>query len=102
RAGGKAESVVINATVVDRVTPDMKLFSEESFGPVVSVIRARDTEDAIAIANNSEYGLSAAVFGRDTSRTLEVAQRIESGICHINGPTVFDDGQMHVGGGKSS
>lgn len=102
RAGGRAESVVINATVVDKVTANMKLFSEESFGPIVSVIRARDTEDAIAIANNSEYGLSAAVFGRDGSRTLDVAQRIESGICHINGPTVFDEGQMPFGGVKSS
>jgi benzaldehyde dehydrogenase (NAD) len=59
-------------------------------------------EEAIRCANDNEYGLSAAVFGRDAARALCVAQRIESGICHVNGPTVHDEPQMHFGGVKNS
>ena len=73
-------------------------FALESFGPIVGIIRAKDEEDAIALANDSEYGLSAAVFTRDTARGLKVARRIRSGICHVNGPTVHDEPQMPFGG----
>jgi benzaldehyde dehydrogenase (NAD) len=101
-AGGKPDGALMRPTIVDHVTPAMKLYTEESFGPVVSVIRARDTDDAVRIANATEYGLSAAVFSRDLARALSVAQRIESGICHINGPTVQDEAQMPFGGVKAS
>lgn len=97
-AGGKSEHVIMNATVVDGVTSAMKLYSEESFGPITAVIRARDEADAVRIANDSEYGLSAAVFTRDTARGLKVARQIKSGICHVNGPTVHDEAQMPFGG----
>jgi benzaldehyde dehydrogenase (NAD) len=97
-AGGKADSVLMPATVVDGVTSAMSLYREESFGPVVGVIRARDEADAIRLANDSEYGLSAAVFTRDAARGLRVARRIRSGMCHINGPTVHDEPQMPFGG----
>lgn len=97
-AGGKGTSVVMDATVVDGVTAEMALYRDESFGPVVAVIRARDEEHAIELANDSEYGLSAAVFTRDTARGLSVARRIKSGICHVNGPTVHDEAQMPFGG----
>jgi len=96
--GGQASGVVMPATVIDKVTPDMRLYGEESFGPVVGIIRARDEEDAIRIANDSEYGLSAAVFTRDVARGLTVARRIRSGMCHVNGPTVHDEAQMPFGG----
>jgi acyl-CoA reductase-like NAD-dependent aldehyde dehydrogenase len=92
----------MQATVVDKVTPAMRLFDEESFGPVVSVIRVDGEEEAIGVANDTEYGLSAAVFTRDIARGLRVAQQIESGICHINGPTVHDEAQMPFGGTKAS
>ena len=97
-AGGQADSVVMPATVVDKVTAEMALYREESFGPVVAMIRASDEADAIRIANDSEYGLSAAVFTRDTARGLSVARQIRSGICHVNGPTVHDEAQMPFGG----
>ena len=97
-AGGKGESVVMPATVVDGVTAAMNLYRDESFGPVVAMIRARDTEHAIELANDSQYGLSAAVFTRDVARGLTVARRIHSGICHVNGPTVHDEAQMPFGG----
>lgn len=101
-SGGASEGVLMPAHVVDRVTPDMRLFREESFGPVVAVIRARDEADAIALANDTEYGLSASVFTRDIARGLKVARAIKSGICHVNGPTVHDEAQMPFGGVKAS
>jgi acyl-CoA reductase-like NAD-dependent aldehyde dehydrogenase len=100
--GGEAHGVVMPATVIDQVTPAMRLFREESFGPVVGVIRARDDDHAVALANDTDYGLSAAVFTRDIARGLRVARRIQSGICHINGPTVHDEAQMPFGGVKAS
>jgi acyl-CoA reductase-like NAD-dependent aldehyde dehydrogenase len=101
-AGGEVAGTVMTATVLDGVTPAMRIYGEESFGPVVIVLRAKDTEDAIRIANDTEYGLAAAVFGRDIARALEVAKRIESGICHINSSTVDDEAQMPFGGTKAS
>jgi acyl-CoA reductase-like NAD-dependent aldehyde dehydrogenase len=77
-AGGQLDGSILQPTLLDGVTPDMRL------------------------ANDSEFGLSAAIFSRDTSRALALAQRVESGICHINGPTVHDEAQMPFGGVKSS
>ena len=100
--GGKAESTLMAATLLDHVTPAMQIYSEESFGPVKGIVRVDGEEAAIACANDNDYGLSAAVFSRDTARALRVAARIESGICHINGATVHDEPQMPFGGVKSS
>jgi acyl-CoA reductase-like NAD-dependent aldehyde dehydrogenase len=97
-ASGQAASVLMPATVVDGVTDAMAIYRDESFGPVVAIIRAKDEADAIRIANDSAYGLSAAVFTRDTARGLAVARQIQSGICHVNGPTVHDEAQMPFGG----
>lgn len=101
-AGGEGEGVLMPATVIDKVTTDMRIFYDESFGPVVGIIRARDEAHAIELANDTEYGLSAAVFTRDTARGLRVAKQIKSGICHVNGPTVHDEAQMPFGGTKAS
>ena len=100
--GGVASGAFMDATIVDHVTPAMSIYSEESFGPSVSVVRVKDDEEAIRVANDTDYGLSAAVFCRDINRAISVAQRIESGICHINGPTVQDEPQMPFGGVKAS
>lgn len=101
-AGGKAQGVVMQATVIDGVTSDMRLYSEESFGPIVAVIRVSGEEEAVRIANDSEYGLSSAVFSRDSARAMKVAGRLQTGICHINASTVHDEPQMPFGGVKSS
>jgi vanillin dehydrogenase len=101
-AGGPADGPVMQATVLDHVTPDMRIFHEESFGPVVSVVRVDGEAEAIRLANDTEYGLSSAVFTKDIGRGLRVAKQIESGICHINGPTVHDEAQMPFGGMKGS
>ena len=101
-ARGGRDGTVLGATVLDGVTPAMRLYSEESFGPVVIVVRAKGVDEAVAAANDTEYGLSASVFGRDVRRAMNVARRIQSGICHVNGPTVADEAQMPFGGVKAS
>ena len=101
-AGGKRSGTVVEATLLDHVTPEMRVYAEESFGPVKPIIRVAGEEEAIRIANDTEYGLSSAVFSRDIQRAMAVAARIESGICHINGPTLHDEAQMPFGGVKGS
>lgn len=100
--GGPRKGTIMPASILDHVTPAMEIYAEESFGPVVCMIRVKDAEEAIRVANDTEYGLSAAIFTRDVARGLELAKRIESGICHINGPTVHDEAQMPFGGVKAS
>lgn len=100
--GGKADSTLMPATLLDHVTPAMKIYSDESFGPVKGIVRVNGVDEAVACANDNAYGLSSAVFGRDIARALQVAGRIQSGICHINGPTVHDEPQMPFGGVKGS
>jgi acyl-CoA reductase-like NAD-dependent aldehyde dehydrogenase len=100
--GGKADSTLMPATVLDHVKPGMRVYAEETFGPLKCIVRVDGVEAAVACANDNEYGLSAAVFGRDIARALNVARRIESGICHVNGPTVHDEAQMPFGGTKGS
>ena len=101
-AGGGLDGSIMQATLLDGVSADMRLYREESFGPVAVVLRGDGDEELLALANDSEFGLSAAIFSRDVSRALQLAQRIESGICHINGPTVHDEAQMPFGGVKAS
>jgi benzaldehyde dehydrogenase (NAD) len=100
--GGKADSTLMPATLIDHVTPAMRIYHEETFGPVKAIVRVRSTEEAIACANDNEYGLSAAVFGRDIARAFNVARKVDSGICHVNAPTVHDEAQMPFGGVKGS
>ena len=92
----------MDATVVDHVTPAMHIYDEEIFGPVASIIRVEGDEEALRVANETEYRLSAAVFGRDLGRALGVARRVESGMCHINAATIHDEPHMPFGGVKAS
>jgi len=101
-AGGKRMGTCWSATLLDHVNPQMKIYREESFGPVKSIIRVDGDDQAVSIANDTEYGLSSAVFSQDIQRAMAVAKRIQSGICHINGPTVNDEAQMPFGGTKDS
>ncbi len=101
-AGGAGEDTLMNATLLDHVSPSMKIYRDEVFGPVACIFRAGSVDEAVRIANDTEYGLSASVFSGDTVRAMSVAKRIESGICHINGPTVHDEAQMPFGGMKES
>jgi len=101
-AGGGIVGSVVEPTVLADVTPEMKIYYEESFGPVVCLVEVGDADEAVAVANDTEYGLAAAVFSRDVDAALDVARRIESGICHINSSTVHDEPQMPFGGVKGS
>lgn len=100
--GSKAETTLMPATLLDQVTPAMRIYHEESFGPVKGIVRVHGVEEAIRCANDNDYGLSAAVFGKDIARAFNVARKIESGICHVNAPTVHDEAQMPFGGVKGS
>ena len=101
-AGGSRDGSVVSATLIDHVDAGMTIYQEESFGPVKPIIRVANDDEAVRVANDTEYGLSAAVFSQNIQRAMAVADRIESGICHINGPTVSDEAQMPFGGVKNS
>ncbi len=101
-AGGKRDGTIWSATLLDNVNPQMKIYREESFGPVKSIIRVDGDDEAVSVANDTEYGLSSAVFSENIQRAMAVAKRIQSCICHINGPTVNDEPQMPFGGTKDS
>lgn len=100
--GGKVRGNFLDATVLDHVTPAMRIYEEETFGPVVSLLRVVSDEEAITLANATEYGLSSAVFSRNIERAMAIAGQLESGICHINSATVADEPQAPFGGMKSS
>lgn len=80
----------------------MDIYTQESFGPVKPIIRVKSAEEAIRVANDTEYGLSSAIFSQDVKRALALSRKLETGICHINGPTVADEAQVPFGGVKSS
>ncbi|MEQ1955026.1 NAD-dependent succinate-semialdehyde dehydrogenase [Mesorhizobium sp. CN2-181] len=88
-------------TLLDHVTPDMPVFKEETFGPVAAVIRVGDADEAIELANTSEFGLGAALWTKDLSRAERLARRIEAGAVFING-MVASDPRLPFGGIKKS
>jgi acyl-CoA reductase-like NAD-dependent aldehyde dehydrogenase len=100
--GGKAEGLVYYPTVLTGVTRDMQAYIEEVFGPVAVVIPVKDAEEAIEVANDTKYGLSAAVITGDINKGLEIAEKVESGIFHINDQTVHDEPHVPLGGCKDS
>ena len=89
-------------TVLINVTSEMKIFAEESFGPVTSIIKVRDSEEALKIANSTDYGLAAGVITNDMQKAMDLAFRLESGMVHINDCTVADESHAPFGGVKNS
>ena len=101
--GGKADSTLMPATVLDHVTPEMRIYHEETFGPVKAIVRVDGDEEAVATAPTTTSTACRRRCSAATSRApCNVARRIESGICHVNGPTVHDEAQMPFGGVKGS
>jgi acyl-CoA reductase-like NAD-dependent aldehyde dehydrogenase len=100
--GGHADGASYVPTVLYGVTPQMSVYYEESFGPLVSVVVAENADDALRIANDTEYGLAGAVFSQDITKATKIAEKMETGICHVNGATVHDEPQMPFGGLKDS
>lgn len=101
-AGGTARDLYYSPTVIDRVTPAMPAFREEIFGPVVSVTTFATDDEAVRLANDTEYGLSAGILSRSLSRAKAIAERLNVGLVHINDQTVIDDGFMPMGGRGAS
>jgi aldehyde dehydrogenase (NAD+) len=89
-------------TILDRVTPDMRVAREEIFGPVVSIIEIDSWSEAIAIINNTPFGLSSSVYTRDVNRAFAAIRDIESGITYINGPTIGAEVHLPFGGVKQT
>ncbi len=100
--GGEAQGPCFEPTVLLGITEQMRVYGEESFGPLASIVTVDGPDEAIRVANDTDYGLSSAIFSEDVPRALELAQQIESGICHINDATVHDEPQMPFGGVKDS
>jgi acyl-CoA reductase-like NAD-dependent aldehyde dehydrogenase len=101
-AGGVADGNCFAPRVLKGVTPAMRLYREESFGPVASVVIVDGVEEAILTANDNDYGLSSAVFSRDVTLALDLAKRLQAGMSHINGATLDDEAQIPFGGMKDS
>lgn len=101
-AGGSISGTVMQPTVIEHVDSSMRIYHEESFAPIAAIISCANEDEAVSIANDTAYGLASAVFSRDIKRAKAVAMQLETGICHINGPTVFDDPAMPFGGMKDS
>jgi lactaldehyde dehydrogenase len=100
--GGKRDGAFYTATVIDNVTPDMDLVVRETFGPVAPIIRVNDLEEAIEVANATEYGLQAGVFTNDYASAMRCAQEIEAGTVFINKQSTFRTDNMPFGGFKNS
>ncbi|MCC4114939.1 benzaldehyde dehydrogenase [Aromatoleum toluclasticum] len=101
-AGGSSRALFYSPTVLDGVTPDMPAFREEIFGPVVSITTFASDDEAVRLANDTEYGLSAGIISRSISRARAIAERLNVGLVHINDQTVIDDGFMPMGGRGAS
>lgn len=100
--GGNYKDNFFEPTVVADVTREMSIYDGESFGPVITVLAASDSEAAIAIANDTEYGLSSAVITNDLQKAMDIAQRVEAGAVHINHCTIHDEPHVPFGGVKNS
>ena len=92
----------VEPAVFDRVTSDMRIAREEIFGPVLSVLRVKDFDEAMRVANDSEYGLSSSVFTNDTNLVYRFVDEIESGMTHVNSPTTGGEAHIPFGGVKNT
>jgi aldehyde dehydrogenase (NAD+) len=100
--GGTYDNLVYHPTVITDVDPEMRLFKEQTFGPVAPIVVVKDREEALAVANNSDYGLSAGIITNDFTQALDMALKLETGMVHINDQTVNDEPQAPFGGVKDS
>ncbi len=100
--GGRYDNLVYHPTIVTDVKPDMRIFTDQTFGPVAPIVTVGDAEEALAVANNSKYGLSSGIITRDFTRALDIAMRLETGMVHIGDQTVNDEPQAPFGGVKGS
>jgi aldehyde dehydrogenase (NAD+) len=105
--GGKQPSGLprgffIEPTIFDRVGAEFRIAREEIFGPVLSVIRAKNYDEALSFANSSQYGLTSSIYTNNAGHIFDFCERIETGMVHVNSPTVGGEAQIPFGGMKSS
>jgi len=100
--GGERDGAFYQATVIDNVTPDMDLVKNETFGPIAPIIHVHDVDEAIQVANATEYGLQAGVFTNDYAKAMKCANQIEAGTVFINKQSTFRTDNMPFGGFKNS
>jgi aldehyde dehydrogenase (NAD+) len=96
--GGKNNGLFFEPTILTGVTRDMKVFREETFGPVAPVLTADSVDEAVEIANDSDYGLSAGIITRNEQQGLSIARRLRTGMAHINDSSVNDEPHVPFGG----
>ena len=99
---GLDKGYFVQPTVFDHVTPDMRIAREEIFGPVLSVLRVKDFDEAMQVANDCEYGLSSSIFTNDAARIFRFVDEIETGMTHINSPTTGGEAHIPFGGTKGT
>lgn len=97
-AGGEWEGNRCQPTVLEGVTPEMDVYAEETFGPVTSIYPVDSVDEAIERANESEYGLSAAIYTANLDAAMRFANDVESGMVHINAPTMYAEPHVPFGG----
>jgi benzaldehyde dehydrogenase (NAD) len=102
KAGGTYEGLFYRPTVLDAVKPGMRVFDEEIFGPVASVTTFASDDEAVALSNQTEYGLSASVISGSVTRALALGNRLKTGLLHINDQTVADEPHVPFGGRGAS
>jgi aldehyde dehydrogenase (NAD+) len=102
RPAGLPRGFFMEPTIFDQVRPEHRIAREEIFGPVLSVIRVEDYEEAIAASNASDYGLTSSIYTNDAGRIFDFCERIQTGMVHVNSPTVGGEAQIPFGGMKSS
>jgi aldehyde dehydrogenase (NAD+) len=100
--GELAKGFFVQPTIFDRVRPEMRIHCEEVFGPVLSVVRVENFEEAMAVANSSEFGLTSSIYTRDMGRMFRYIDEIETGMTHVNSPTLGGEAQMPFGGVKNT
>jgi aldehyde dehydrogenase (NAD+) len=96
--GGKNDGLFLEPTILADVTRDMKVFREETFGPVAPILIADSVDDAVEIANDSDYGLSAGIMTRNEEKGLSIARRLRTGMAHVNDSSVNDEPHVPFGG----
>jgi acyl-CoA reductase-like NAD-dependent aldehyde dehydrogenase len=100
--GVYAKGYFVEPTLFDKVTPNMRIAQEEIFGPVIGIIRAKNFDEAIEIANGVKFGLSASLYSHDMAKIMRFAEMSEVGKVHINSSTIGGEAQAHFGGSKAT
>jgi aldehyde dehydrogenase (NAD+) len=102
RPSGLDKGYFVEPTIFDEVTPEMRLFKEEVFGPVLAVTRANSLEEALKYANSVEFGLTTSIFTQDISFIMRFIDEVETGMVHVNEPTIGGEAQLPFGGIKAT